>query len=105
EDEIQEAGAEGRPVVLFPLAFVSEHAETLIELDVEFRKLAESAGAPAFIRVKTVGVGAAFIDGLASIVRYAVRDDARAGVTRSGDIGDNPCQGLFSGCALRRNQD
>jgi protoporphyrin/coproporphyrin ferrochelatase len=100
EDEISEAGAAGIPIVLFPLAFVSEHAETLIELDVEFKNLAETAGAPSYIRVKTVGVGAAFIDGLANIVRHVVSNIEDRPIVSSGDENDNPCQGMFPGCEL-----
>ncbi len=44
--EIARAGAEGRPVVVVPIAFVSEHSETLVELDIEYRRLAEDKGVP-----------------------------------------------------------
>jgi hypothetical protein len=86
------------------LAFVSEHAETLVELDEEFRKFAESAGAPNYIRVKTVGVGAAFIDGLAKIVRHVVNNIDDLPITSPGDEEGGPCKGLFPGCGLRANR-
>ncbi|MBL8670609.1 MAG: ferrochelatase [Alphaproteobacteria bacterium] len=68
EDEIRRAGAEGRAVVLFPIAFVSEHSETLVELDIEYRELAEHAGVPWFGRARTVSLAPEFIDALARIV-------------------------------------
>jgi ferrochelatase len=72
DSEIEKAAREGRPIVVVPIAFVSEHSETLVELDIEYRKLAEAAGAPAYIRVATVGTHAAFIAGLAGLVAGAV---------------------------------
>ena len=44
DDEIELAGAEKRPLVIVPIAFVSEHSETLVELDIEYRHLAERSG-------------------------------------------------------------
>ena len=72
EDEIRRAGAEGRGVVLVPIAFVSEHSETLVELDIEYRELAEECGVPLYLRVPTVGAGGAFIEGLAGLARQAL---------------------------------
>ena len=72
DSEIEKAAREGRPIVVVPIAFVSEHSETLVELDIEYRKLAEEAGAPAYIRVATAGTDAAFIAGLAGLVAGAM---------------------------------
>jgi ferrochelatase len=74
--EITAAGREGVPVVLFPISFVSEHSETLVELDIEYRRLGEESGVPAYVRVATVGTSPAFIDGLARLVRAALGDPA-----------------------------
>jgi protoporphyrin/coproporphyrin ferrochelatase len=71
EDEIRCAGREGVPLVVAPISFVSEHSETLVELDVDYRRLAENAGVPAYSRVPTVGADPAFIAGLAATVRRA----------------------------------
>ena len=68
DDEIVRAGADGKAVVMVPVAFVSEHSETLVELDIEYKQLADENGVPAYVRVATVATGAAFIDGLASSV-------------------------------------
>jgi ferrochelatase len=70
--EIARAGADRVSVVLYPLSFVSEHSETLVELDIEYRHLAEKAGVPAYIRVPTVGTHPLFIAGLARLVRDAL---------------------------------
>jgi len=70
--EIVRAGKDGKGVILAPIAFVSEHSETLVELDIEYRKLAAEAGVPDYRRAATVGTQAAFIDGLAGLVRAAI---------------------------------
>jgi ferrochelatase len=72
DEEIGRAAEEGRPIVLVPIAFVSEHSETLVELDIEYRHLAETKGAPAYLRVATVGTAPEFIAGLADLVRHAL---------------------------------
>ena len=69
--EIEHAGREGVPLVVAPIAFVSEHSETLVELDIEYRRLAEQAGVPLYVRVPTVGTGQLFIEGLADLVEHA----------------------------------
>ena len=58
--------------VLYPLAFVSEHSETLVELDIEYRELAEEKGVHTYVRVPTVGTHPHFIAGLARLVRHAL---------------------------------
>ena len=69
EDEIRRAGAEGVALVVVPIAFVSEHLETLVELDVDYAELAASFGAPAYERVQTVGDDPDFIADLAELIR------------------------------------
>jgi ferrochelatase len=70
--EILRAGRDGKGVIVAPLAFVSEHSETLVELDIEYRKLAAEAGVPDYRRAGTVGAHPAFIGGLAGLVRQAM---------------------------------
>ena len=74
EAEIARAGRDGVALVVVPIAFVSEHSETLVELDIEYRRLAREAGVPAYVRAPTVGAGAAFIAGLADLARQALAD-------------------------------
>ena len=72
DDEIVRAGRDGVSVILVPIAFVSEHSETLVELDIEYRKLAEEHGVPNYLRVSTVGSDTDFISGLGDLVRGAL---------------------------------
>ncbi|THD74288.1 MAG: ferrochelatase [Phenylobacterium sp.] len=64
DDEIRRAGAEGKGVLIAPIAFVSEHVETLVELDHDYARLAREVGCAPYLRARTPGVRAAFIDGL-----------------------------------------
>lgn len=59
------AAADGRGVLVVPIAFVSEHVETLVELDHEYAALARELGLAFYLRAPAVGVDLAFIEGLA----------------------------------------
>ncbi len=72
EAEIGRAGADRTGVVLYPLSFVSEHSETLVELDIDYRHLAAKLGVPTYVRVPAVGTHPLFIEGLARLVRDAL---------------------------------
>ncbi len=74
--EIARAGADRVPLVVCPIAFVSDHSETLVEIEVEYRRLAAQHGMPAFVRVPAVGADPRFIAGLASLVSAALQSDA-----------------------------
>ena len=68
---IIEAAQQKKIIMGVPVAFVSEHSETLVELDIEYRELAFKNGASDYIRIPTVGVKTGFISGLVEIVRQA----------------------------------
>ncbi|PCJ68801.1 MAG: ferrochelatase [Rhodobiaceae bacterium] len=72
EQEIERAGRDGKKVVIAPIAFVSDHSETLVELDIEYRELSEQVGVPTYVRVPTVGTHPAFIGALSQLVRDAL---------------------------------
>jgi ferrochelatase len=73
DEEVRRAGAEGKALIVVPVAFVSEHSETLVELDIEYPKLARASGVPDYIRVPAVRSHPKFIDGLARLVGAALR--------------------------------
>ena len=77
DDEIARAGRDKVAVLVCPIAFVSEHSETLVELDVEYRELAHEKGVPGYHRVPTQNADAAFIASLAELV-HRTRDSGRA---------------------------
>ena len=71
DEEIRQAGKDGVALVVAPISFVSEHSETLVELDLDYRRLAEIAGVPSYHRVPTVGVEPSFIRSLETLVNRA----------------------------------
>jgi protoporphyrin/coproporphyrin ferrochelatase len=71
-EAITQAGADGKGVVVVPIAFVSEHVETLVELDRDYAELAKSVGCPTYLRVPALGTEPAFIDSLAGLVGAAL---------------------------------
>jgi ferrochelatase len=71
-EELAHAGRDGVPVVVVPIAFVSEHSETLVELDMIYRARAGELGIPAYVRVPVVGTSGDFIGALADLVEAAV---------------------------------
>jgi ferrochelatase len=98
--EIVRAGKQGKALVVVPVAFVSEHSETLVELDIEYRRLAERNGVPHYIRVATVGTGAAFIEGLAELLRAALAGE-RACCSQDGG---RLCPRAWGGCPQARRE-
>jgi ferrochelatase len=89
DDELRRAGKDKVPVVVAPISFVSEHSETLVELDLDYRDLATTSGVPAYHRVPTVGTEPGFIQSLAVLVRRACTEDRVVG-----------CAADFAHCAM-----
>jgi ferrochelatase len=71
EAELERAAHDKVAVLVCPIAFVSEHSETLVELDVEYRDEAVKMGVPGYFRVPAQNSDAAFIASLAGLVRHA----------------------------------
>ncbi|MFH1157857.1 MAG: ferrochelatase [Pseudomonadota bacterium] len=72
-EALEKAAGDGVGVVIYPVAFVSEHVETLVELDIDCRDRAKHLGVPYFARVPTVGTHPNFIEGLRDIVLSCAR--------------------------------
>ncbi len=74
EEALEKAAADKVGVVVYPHAFVSEHVETLVEIDQEYRHRAKEMGIPYFAKVPTVGTHPDFIAALADEVGKALAD-------------------------------
>ena len=96
-EAIAEAGADRRGVIVSPIAFVSEHIETRVELDIEVAGKARELGVPFYIRAPALGASEIFIDGLASLVRKAM---TRAPGIHS-ETGGRLCPARFAACPMR----
>ncbi|WP_297691306.1 ferrochelatase [Phenylobacterium sp.] len=94
--EIRQAGAEGKGVIVAPIAFVSEHVETLVELDRDYAKVAAEAGCAPYLRTPTPGVRPAFIADLAEAVLVSL---GRIG--GPGPYGPWLCPAGLAKCACR----
>ncbi|NCJ06425.1 ferrochelatase [Synechococcales cyanobacterium C] len=85
DDVIQELGSQGvKELVVVPISFISEHIETLQEIDMEYRELAEESGIKNFRRVPALNTYEGFIDDLGNLVIEALERPAMqfAQVTR-----------------------
>jgi protoporphyrin/coproporphyrin ferrochelatase len=74
EDAIEELGHQGvKNLVVVPISFVSEHIETLQEIDIEYRELAEESGIENFRRVPALNTHPTFVRALADLVINALK--------------------------------
>jgi ferrochelatase len=68
EDIIVENSKLGKHIILVPVAFVSEHSETLVELDIEYKELAEKNGCKNYSRVPALGVNENYIKAMSNLI-------------------------------------
>ena len=93
-EAIGEAAADQRGVLIAPIAFVSEHVETLVELDHEYAALAREHALPFYLRAPAIGDDLAFIEGLAETAIAAL---SHVGVQPQGAA----CPSGFARCPAR----
>ncbi len=91
---IAETCHEGMGVLIDPVAFVSEHVETLVELDRDYARLADEAGGQVYLRAPAVGIEPVFIEELADLVEESLVREGTA-------PGGTPCSGDWSRCACQ----
>ena len=58
----------GKNIVLVPIAFVSEHSETLVELDIEYKELADKNGCKNYLRVPALGTNENYIRAMSNLI-------------------------------------
>lgn len=97
EAELARAARDGVAVVVVPIAFVSEHSETLVELDIDYRSKAAELGVPKYLRVPTVAADDIFIGALVDLVEDALSRSNEA----SPQGGMRLCPPSFAGCPCR----
>ena len=88
-----------KAILLSPIAFVSEHIETLVELDIEYRHLADKHGVKHYIRAPALGVDEGFIGTLADLVVETLADPDKS--IRS-SCGGRICPANWRDCPNRR---
>ena len=73
EEALEELGEKGvKELVVVPISFVSEHIETLEEIDIEYREIATEAGVSYFRRVPALDTDPTFIASLADLVETSL---------------------------------
>ncbi|MGX6960051.1 MAG: ferrochelatase [Rickettsia endosymbiont of Pentastiridius leporinus] len=99
EDEIEIAGEEKKDIIIVPIAFVSEHVETLVELDIEYKLIADKYKVQ-YIRIPTLSINENFTNSLTSIVlRFINKTDKDFLVSSSS--GKRICPEKFKGCLCK----
>jgi ferrochelatase len=74
EDALNELGVKGvKDLIVVPISFVSEHIETLQEIDIEYREIAEEAGIHNFGRVPAPNTNPVFIKALSDLIIDALK--------------------------------
>ena len=96
EDEIKIAGNDNLSVVIVPIAFVSEHSETLVELDIEYRDIAREFGVKEYLRVPTLSCNSLFMESLHSMIIKIANTPLTSDITSSS--GMRICPVKFTGC-------
>jgi len=71
EEVIKDEAKKKKIIIVVPVAFVSEHSETLVELDIEYKKLAVENGSREYIRVPAVTANKDFINSLKNSILRA----------------------------------
>jgi ferrochelatase len=100
EAEIHRAGRDKTGVIVSPVAFVSEHIETLVELDVEYAHLARATGLPFFLRAAALAAAPRFIDALADLVEQALGAPGKLFSERGGRL----CPAAWGLCPQSRSR-
>ena len=96
EEALHKAAKDSVPVIIIPHAFTQEHVETLVEIEMEYREIADRIGVPGFYRVSTVGIHPDFIRGLADMVLSSHTAPAIAS-----HVGVSVCPPEAKECAMR----
>jgi ferrochelatase len=96
-EEVENAARDLAGVIVCPIAFVCEHVETLVELDIEYAQLASELGVPFYLRAPALGAAPRFIDALAELVERALQSPGKVQSESGGRI----CPAQFGLCGQR----
>ncbi len=100
EDEIIQAGHDGVPIIIYPHAFVSEHVETIVELGIEYKEVAEEEGVTYYDVVPTVMTDKDFIKGLSQQI-LAILGRKKPRISSGHENGRCLCPKRYGDCCQR----
>jgi ferrochelatase len=95
EFEINRAALDKKAVIIIPIAFVSDHSETLVELDIEYKEMAENKKIPFYFRTKALNSDGYFIKALLDICKRTSETNSNC---NGGDFGTRICPKNFKKC-------
>ena len=100
ENEIIRASKDNKKIILIPIAFVSEHSETLVELDKEYYDLAVSKGISYYKRIPALGIDKEFIQSLADIIQNNLNNFSK-NLCINSSTGTRLCPSIFKKCRVK----
>jgi ferrochelatase len=96
ENEINIAGKEGKNLVIVPISFVSEHVETLVELDIEYKEIADHYKIK-FARVPTLQNNEKYMESLKQMIEKNISGENKI----SSQDGNRKCPNNFKLCLCK----
>lgn len=103
EEEIKKAAAENIAVVIVPIAFVSDHSETLVELDLEYKDVFQSKCKKAYIRIDALNYNENYTQALFNQVKLMTEGKA---IRCNGNLeifAQNKCLTNLKDCPCHKN--
>ena len=97
-DEIKRAIKDDVVIVVVPIAFVSDHSETLVELDIQYKNLAQEMGSKDYYRIEALNINEIFIEGLKDLVLGGQDTDTK------NNISSKICPKTFKECYHNYNE-
>ena len=95
EFEIKRAALDKKSLIIVPISFISDHSETLVELDIEYKELAYQNKIPFYYRVPAFNLDGYFIKALFDICKRISEADIECS---GGDFGIKICPNNFQKC-------
>ena len=74
EKLIEQYAQANKNLVIVPIAFVNEHSETLVELDIDYAKIAEE-NSVEYVRISTLRANSEFVDSLYKMINLILKND------------------------------
>jgi ferrochelatase len=107
ESEIIKASNDKKTIIIAPISFVSEHSETLVELDIEYKEVAYINGCLNYIRIEALGINKLFIESLKNqVLHLSSKSDTSNQKTFITNLADKKvCSDNFCKCIFRKGKN
>ncbi len=97
DEAIEKAAEDKKAVIIYPHAFTQEHVETLVELDIEYKHMADEKGIDGYYRASTVGTSPEYIEGLKILTLDHINK-----TTIEAEGGTSICPAQFGRCCMKK---